>query len=264
MTSPTPTPIPRYPSDWEFKQIWPIFFSWILCGLAPLGLVYMAIKARKKSWLMASIIVTPLYAISLHSATTTEGDTPFATFGVILSCIFAIGFSARKYPEFLKILDEREKNKAMQPAPEPTSKPAPKHSKTKTVNKKMSKGKQMVSDLYKWRAEIESTSIRADITQMIKLSDIVLKKTGADHDLFFSRYDATLNKLLDKYDEIENTRLNTNDMVETMINIESTIKDTAKAMKQEVSNMYKADLLNINAETSVFLRELKKKGLLDE
>ncbi len=122
----------------------------------------------------------------------------------------------------------------------------------------------MISDLYKWRAEIESASIYADITQMINLSEIVLNKTGADHDLFFSRYDATLNKLLGKYDEIENTRLNTTNMVGTMTNIESTIKETAKAMKQEVANMYKEDMLDIDAETSVFLRELKKKGLLDD
>ncbi len=251
----------RYPKGWAFKQVMPIILMWLLCGPTPLCMFIMTSKAKKDSWTNIAGMSLLIFILAICLMFTGD-DTKVGIGGltIVLLWIFTFLFVVVNIPEFLRLAAANQNITVTSPSKR--SKPA--EPKREPVANKIGKGEQLISDLRKWKTEVEPELLRADIDQLINLSEIVLKKKGVDRDLFFSRYDAPLNTLLQKYDEIENTRLNTNDMVETMISIESTIRDTVKAMKKDISNMYKADMQDINAETSIFLRELKKKGLLEE
>jgi chaperonin cofactor prefoldin len=86
------------------------------------------------------------------------------------------------------------------------------------------------------------------------------KNTG---NLFFERNAETVNKLLNKYNELEDTRIDTPEIKENMRKIETAVNKISFAFEQELSNMYKNDMLDINAETEAFIQSLKNKGLLD-
>ncbi len=239
----SPNKKPKKKDNRWIGETLPIMLFQVSCVGSVFTLLYMGVKARKRSWIIQFFIALALLAASLAS-----GNDNFWTAAFLGVGVYSLVFIAMNVKEFIDRTGLESSGTQKQP---PTPQAA------------SDKGTQMIADLLKWKGEIESQSLRGDIDQIVSLSKIVLQKSGAETDLFFSRYDAVLNKLLHKYDEIENTRLDTEEMAKTMKLIADGICDIAKAMRQDVNNMYKQDLLDINAETSVFLRELQKKGLLE-
>lgn len=131
----------------------------------------------------------------------------------------------------------------------------------------INRGEQLISNLRNLQREVEKPELKKNIGEIIKLVEIVVNKDktdGTDHEPFFVRYDDVLCKLLTRYDQIENTRIDTPEMRETMARIEDGVADIAVACKREVADLFKSDLLDINAETAAFLDDLKRKGLLDK
>ncbi|MCD8079326.1 MAG: 5-bromo-4-chloroindolyl phosphate hydrolysis family protein [Bacteroides sp.] len=80
---------------------------------------------------------------------------------------------------------------------------------------------------------------------------------------FFERYADTLNNMLSKYDEIENTRINSPEMLRSMELIEKSMTDIVVVFRNEINKMYKNDLLHLNAETKAFMQDLRNKGLIE-
>lgn len=134
---------------------------------------------------------------------------------------------------------------------------------TGTVSKRKNIGERFVKDLQKWQNEIDRPAMKEDIQKLIDLSRIILNKKAIDNERFFLRYDKTLNNILGKYDEIENTGLDTEEIRQTMHNVEQNLRKIVIAFQNDVNNLYKSDLVSINAETSAFVQDLHNKGLLD-
>ena len=81
---------------------------------------------------------------------------------------------------------------------------------------------------------------------------------------FIEYYLPVCVKIVDKYDEIENQRLTSNDSKKFMDDGKKIIKDTNKAFKKILDSLYQSDILSSDAEMKVYNSILKADGYDDE
>lgn len=77
---------------------------------------------------------------------------------------------------------------------------------------------------------------------------------------FFGYYLPVTVNILNKYDEIENQQLNTNESEKFMGNAEKMIQKINEAFKKQLSNLYQSDMIDTDAEMKVFDTMLKSDG----
>lgn len=130
------------------------------------------------------------------------------------------------------------------------------------VNKVEAMGRTLVTNLRKWKKEIESVPLQNDIEELVQICLIVMKRNDVEAWKFFTTYADKLELMLSKYDEIENTRINSPEMLHTMGLIEKSISEIVVAFRNEVNEMYKKDMIDLNAETKAFMYNLRNKGLI--
>ena len=67
-------------------------------------------------------------------------------------------------------------------------------------------------------------------------------------------------KILQRYDEIENQKLNTEDSKKFMESTQKMVKKINEAFKKQLSNLYQSDMIDTDAEMKVFDTMLKSDG----
>ena len=78
---------------------------------------------------------------------------------------------------------------------------------------------------------------------------------------FFEYYLPVTIKILKRYDEIENQRLNSRDSKKFMEEAQRLIDDVDTAFKKQLSSLYQKDIVDADAEMNVFDMMLKAEGL---
>jgi len=80
---------------------------------------------------------------------------------------------------------------------------------------------------------------------------------------FFSYYLPVTLKILIKYDEVENQRLESKNSKEFMTSVKDMISKTNLAFKSQLSNLYHSDMIDTDAEMKVLDTMLKTEGYSD-
>lgn len=256
---------------WELKNLWFLPLPFISCGmLSFFPVFYMGIVGKKTGWTILGLLFALMTfgGLSIISFYKDAGGASY-----ILGAVLSIFFSFYFCKEFLQRLDLISKGhilsrikkydyRAYNPEIEKISQDIIRMKKIE--NKAENPGLDFILDLHRIDKELESESLRTDIRKIISVSELIIQKDKNTGDLFFERNAETVNKLLKKYNELEDTRINTPEIKENMKKIESTLNQISTAFEQELSNMYQNDLLDINAEAEAFIQSLKNRGLLDE
>ena len=81
---------------------------------------------------------------------------------------------------------------------------------------------------------------------------------------FFSYYLPTTVNFLNKYDEIENQQIGTEEMQDFMDKTEKMLEKIEIAFKSQLNNLYKSDMMDTDAEMKVFDTMLKSDGISGE
>lgn len=81
---------------------------------------------------------------------------------------------------------------------------------------------------------------------------------------FFDYYLPVLIKITTRYDEIENTRLTSPDEKKFMTKAQNLIKDTNKAFKTILSNLYQKDIMDTDADMKVYELMMKADGIVED
>ena len=81
---------------------------------------------------------------------------------------------------------------------------------------------------------------------------------------FFDYYLPVLIKITSRYDEIENTRLTSKNEKGFMTKAQNLIKDTNKAFKTILSNLYQKDIMDTDADMKVYELMLKADGIVED
>ena len=81
---------------------------------------------------------------------------------------------------------------------------------------------------------------------------------------FLNYYLPVTLKILERYDEIENQKLNTDSAKKFMASVEEMVEKIKDAFEKQLSNIYQEEIVDTDAELKVFETMLKTDGFVDE
>lgn len=132
------------------------------------------------------------------------------------------------------------------------------------------KAKELTIKMQNISKQLESPQLVQNVKSIVgttnKIIETVEKKPEKIKKVrnFLNYYLPVTMKILERYDEIENQRLNTKDSKKFMSSVEDMIAKIKAAFKEQLSNIYQTEMVDTNAELKVFESMLKSDGFLDE
>ena len=138
--------------------------------------------------------------------------------------------------------------------------------KTKSMYETLVEAKEKNEEIFKMKGKIEDTELVKNIEEIhdtVKnIIDTIEKKPEKykKSSNFFNYYLPVTMNILNKYDEIENQRLTSEESKKFMESAKSMIQKINKAFKKQLSNLYQSDMIDTDAEMKVFDSMLKADG----
>ena len=124
-----------------------------------------------------------------------------------------------------------------------------------------------ISDISK---QIEDKEVVQNIEQICDISNKIIdtlsknpNKLGQARN-FLNYYLPVTIKILTRYDEIENQRLNTTESKEFMESVKKMTEKIKNAFNEQLNNMYQTEMIDTDAEIKVVESKLKSDGFLDD
>ena len=118
--------------------------------------------------------------------------------------------------------------------------------------------------------QIEDKEVVENIEQICDISNKIIdtlsknpNKLGQARN-FLNYYLPVTIKILTRYDEIENQRLNTTESKEFMESVKKMTEKIKNAFNEQLNNMYQTEIIDTDAEIKVFESMLKSDGFLDD
>ena len=118
--------------------------------------------------------------------------------------------------------------------------------------------------------QIEDKEVVENIEQICDISNKIIdtlsknpNKLGQARN-FLNYYLPVTIKILTRYDEIENQRLNTTESKEFMESVKKMTEKIKNAFNEQLNNMYQTEMIDTDAEIKVFESMLKTDGFLDD
>ena len=118
--------------------------------------------------------------------------------------------------------------------------------------------------------QIEDKEVVENIEQICDISNKIIdtlsknpNKLGQARN-FLNYYLPVTIKILTRYDEIENQRLNTTESKEFMESVKKMTEKIKNAFNEQLNNMYQTEMIDTDAEIKVFETMLKTEGFLDD
>ena len=131
------------------------------------------------------------------------------------------------------------------------------------------KAQDMVKKIRDISTKLESASLIKDTKEICNTSDKIIN-TAIDKPQkikkirnFLNYYLPVTYKILERYDEIENQKLNTTETKKFMNAVEDMITKIKTAFEQQLSNIYQTEMIDTDAELKVFESMLKSDGFVD-
>lgn len=120
-----------------------------------------------------------------------------------------------------------------------------------------------ISKLLHFRNEINNRNIQQYIDNILRLFRLLEQRDVQEAEKFLVRHGTIVN-VLREYDDLENTRLYNQVTMDSKLKLESVLAQAASAVELDVTNLIKSRLLDVSAESDVYIQTLKNKNLLKE
>ena len=139
----------------------------------------------------------------------------------------------------------------------------------KNMYEVLSEAKESNKQIANMSPKIEDEKIRQDIKEIndsvTKIINTIEKKPEKYDKMnnFFNYYLPITLNILKKYDEIENQSLTSSDSNKFMNQTKSMLSKINIAFKEQLANLYQADIVDTDAEMKVFESMLKADGYYD-
>ncbi len=251
---------------WEIRQlVWTmlsvLMFIPLPIHIHPFVMIGQARKTKVRSWYMLGITFLAIELALLGSFIYFFGALSQAMFltmgGSVLSYIVGNGLLLNQAKPYLQRLELSE----VRPLTWISSPSAQKYLELNTAA--IDTPQFFVERLLHWRKEIDNRSIQTDIDKIIRLFQLLEKKDVREAEKFLVRHSTVVNVLM-QYDELENARLNNTITSDSKRKLEHVIQQASVAIEQEVTNHFKMGMLDVSAETDVYLQTLKSRNLLKD
>ena len=140
----------------------------------------------------------------------------------------------------------------------------------KSLYLKLNKAKKHNKQIYNLISKVESPTTKKNLSNIYdtvnKIVATVEENPKKANSLgnFFDYYLPVLIKIVNKYDEVENQKLLSNEGKEFMTKADKMISDTNKAFQTVLSNLYEKDIIDADADMKVYNIMLKADGIVDD
>ena len=140
----------------------------------------------------------------------------------------------------------------------------------KTLYQKMIVAKKEEKQIKNLIPKVESEETKQNLKEINETINEILEeveknpKKEKSLNNFFDYYLPVLIKITTRYDEIENTRLTSPDEKKFMTKAQNLIKDTNKAFKTILSNLYQKDIMDTDADMKVYELMMKADGIVED
>ncbi len=137
---------------------------------------------------------------------------------------------------------------------------------TKSLYEQIADAKEKNKEILEMVPRINSTKLQTSIKEIYRTVSKIIStvekepKKAKKMGNFFDYYLPVTLNILRKYDEIENQELSSKDGQKFMLQAEGMIEKIDKAFKNQLSNLYQADMVDTDAEMKVFESMLKADG----
>lgn len=143
-------------------------------------------------------------------------------------------------------------------------------SEHKNINEIIKEAKEMTSQINSISKQLEDKKLIENVNQICNTSNKIIdtlskkpEKLGQARN-FLNYYLPVTIKILSRYDEIENQKLNTKESEKFMKSVLDMTEKIKDAFNEQLNNMYQSEMIDTDAEIKVFEGMLKSDGFLDE
>ncbi len=123
--------------------------------------------------------------------------------------------------------------------------------------------KTLAAELQYWEKEIANTNLKGHLDRMSRIAYIIQEKDHTAGEVFFMRHAETITKLLRQYHALETSGLDNPETQASMVRIAEAVAVTRHVFEQELGNMFKTDMLDIDAESEAYMQSLRNRGLIE-
>lgn len=134
----------------------------------------------------------------------------------------------------------------------------------------LKKAKEMTSQINSISKQLEDGKLVENVNKICDTSNKIIdtlsknpNKLGQANN-FLNYYLPVTIKILSRYDEIENQKLNTAESKKFMKSVQEMTEKIKDAFNEQLNNMYQTEMIDTDAEIKVFETMLKSDGFLDE
>ena len=130
--------------------------------------------------------------------------------------------------------------------------------------------KSQTTQIFDISKQLEDRELIANVQDICntsnKIIDTLSKNPGklSQVNNFINYYLPVTIKILQRYDEIENQKLNSEESQKFMKSVRDMIAKIKEAFHEQLNNMYQAEILDTDAELKVFEEMLKSDGFLGD
>lgn len=134
----------------------------------------------------------------------------------------------------------------------------------------LKEAKDMVAQINSISKQLEDKKLVENVNQIYitanKIIDTLSKKPDklSQANNFLKYYLPVTIKILNRYDEIENQKLNTPESNKFMKSVQEMTEKIKDAFNEQLNNMYQSEMIDTDAEIKVFESMLKSDGFIDE
>ena len=138
------------------------------------------------------------------------------------------------------------------------------------LNDVIKEAKNMNEEIKSVSKKLEDKKLIENVMQIYETSNKIIdtisnkpEKLGQARN-FLKYYLPVTIKILNRYDEIENQRLNTEESIKFMKSVVEMTTKIKEAFNEQLNNMYQSEMIDTDAEIKVFESMLKSDGFIDE
>ena len=133
----------------------------------------------------------------------------------------------------------------------------------------LKKAKDMVTKLRDISTKLENSNLIKNVKSICdtsdKIIDTAIEKPEKIKKIrnFLNYYLPVTVRILERYDEIENQRITTEESKKFMASVEDMVEKIKVAFEKQLSNIYQTEMIDTDAELKVFNTMLKSDGFID-
>lgn len=134
----------------------------------------------------------------------------------------------------------------------------------------LKEAKDMTAQIGNISKQLEDKKLIENVNEICTTSNKIIdtlskkpEKLGQANN-FLKYYLPITIKILNRYDEIENQKLNTNESNKFMKSVQDMTDKIKEAFHKQLNNMYQSEMIDTDAEIKVFENLLKSDGFIDE